>query len=295
MLLLSVAGVALSQTIGEAEAKYSAKDYSASGKVYEQVFKKRKASPYDYYNAACAWALAGEHKKATMYLRLAVAEGYANLEHLQQDTDLANLRQRKQWVPLVQELKQKVAAVEANYNQPLKVKLEEMYETDQQVRQKYLELSQSTAPDAVAIQQAIQEMQQADRKNQQEVLAILEQQGWPSRSQVGSKAQMAAFLVIQHAPLEVQEKYLPLMREAAAAGELELRNLALLEDRVLMRNGKPQLYGSQIEVDSAGNQTLYPIADEPNVNQRRAEVGLPPLEEYLAHFGMQYTLPAAKD
>lgn len=82
------------------------------------------------------------------------------------------------------------------------------------------------------------------------------------------------------------------MQEAADKGEMEKGNLALLLDRIRIRKGQKQLYGSQVHVDSDGKPDGFePIEDEPNVNKRRAEVGLPPLETYAQHWGFEYKLP----
>jgi len=37
---------------------------------------------------------------------------------------------------------------------------------------------------------------------------------------------------------------------------------------------------------------VAPIEDEPNVNKRRASVGLEPLEDYARHWDIEYKLPA---
>ena len=62
--------------------------------------------------------------------------------------------------------------------------------------------------------------------------------------------------------------------------------IALMKDRALMHEGKPQIYGSQIM-----NGKLYPLLEPEYVNQRREEVGLGPLEEYVQRFGLEFTVP----
>ncbi len=56
-----------------------------------------------------------------------------------------------------------------------------------------------------------------------------------------------------------------------------------LNDRVAVATGEPQLYGTQIR---CGEDQLpvpaTPIADEASVDDRRAEAGIPPLEEFVA-------------
>ena len=67
----------------------------------------------------------------------------------------------------------------------------------------------------------------------------------------------------------------------------------MLEDRILVRNGKKQVYGTQLHSgpDTGGKLVLAPIEDEEHVDKRRASVGLMPLKEYLKHFGIEYTPP----
>lgn len=58
------------------------------------------------------------------------------------------------------------------------------------------------------------------------------------------------------------------------------QSYALLLDRVLVAEGKRQVYGTQAKLK--GKEFVPdPIEDEANVDKRRAEVGLPPLSEYL--------------
>jgi hypothetical protein len=63
-----------------------------------------------------------------------------------------------------------------------------------------------------------------------------------------------------------------------------------MEDRMLMDKGEKQKYGSQVRKSNGSDKwSLHPpIQDPENVNKRRAEVGLEPIEEYLKHFGIEY-------
>lgn len=60
----------------------------------------------------------------------------------------------------------------------------------------------------------------------------------------------------------------------------------MLEDRVRIKEGKPQLYGSQL----SGNPLCFdPIEDEAHVDERRRSIGLEPLADYAKRFGLAYT------
>lgn len=106
--------------------------------------------------------------------------------------------------------------------------------------------------------------------------------GWPDARHVGEDGAMAAWLIAQHtSDLEFLERCLPLMKASASRGELGRGLVALTTDRILVRRGKPQVYGSQfLDVRGGGPLVPHPIEDEANVDARRAEVGLPPLAEY---------------
>lgn len=140
---------------------------------------------------------------------------------------------------------------------------------------------------------ALWEKQNAiDGANIKRLVEIVESSGWPKRSTVGGKAAGAAFMVMQHASLEHQKRFLPLLREAVANGEAMPSSLALLQDRILIREGSPQIYGSQLAVDPiTGKHSFRLIEDEANVDRRRTAVGLEPLAEYAKRFGFVYEPP----
>jgi hypothetical protein len=58
------------------------------------------------------------------------------------------------------------------------------------------------------------------------------------------------------------------------------RDVAYLTDRVLMHEGKPQEFGTQVRVQD-GQAVAQVLRDPEGVDARRAKVGLGPLREYL--------------
>ena len=130
-----------------------------------------------------------------------------------------------------------------------------------------------------------------DAGNLVKVKDVLDHYGWLGVDDIGEKANMTLFLVIQHADSLTQVTYLPMMRTAVQKGKAKPDQLALLEDRVLTRQGKPQIYGSQVRTGKTGKYEFFPIADERNVNKRRSSAGLEPLEVYARYFGIEYHLP----
>jgi hypothetical protein len=128
-----------------------------------------------------------------------------------------------------------------------------------------------------------------DSVNMVKVADIINRYGWPGEEKIGWAGNSVIWAVIQHSPLENQVKYLPIMKEAVKNGKARPAQLALLEDRILVRQGEEQIYGSQVQTDSLGVYRLCPIKDERNVNKRRFSVGLGPLQWYAKQIGLSYT------
>jgi len=133
-------------------------------------------------------------------------------------------------------------------------------------------------------------MNYLDSCNQVAVKSLIAKYGWMGRSLIGNYNQVL-FAVIQHADSATQEKYFPMFRKSVEEGESRASEMAMMQDRILMRRGEKQIYGSQVVYSKTGEQVFYPIEDEKNVNLRRAGVGLQPLEEYAKYFGIEYKLP----
>jgi hypothetical protein len=92
--------------------------------------------------------------------------------------------------------------------------------------------------------------------------------------------------VLQHAALEIQKRHFLTLQQAMESGELRKADFALFDDRIRIREGRPQLYGSQV---ANNRMSFQPIEDEVNVDKRRAAMGLQPLAQYAKLFGFEYT------
>ena len=277
---------------------YNKKDYLSSAKAYSFAIASNggKATPTDRYNAACSWALAGNADSAFYHLYIVAEKGnYDNYAHITSDEDLKSLHQDKRWKKLVEKVSDNKAKTEANYIKPVVAILDTVYIEDQKYRKGIMELIEKEGMQSAAVQERIAKMNYADSINLLKVEKILEEYGWLGFDKVGRMGALTIFLVIQHSPLKVQQKYLPMMREAVKNKQALPGNLALLEDRVALREGKKQIYGSQVQTDSVTNKNfLMPLEDPDNVDKRRAEVGLGPLADYLKNFGIEWNLEAFK-
>ncbi len=126
-------------------------------------------------------------------------------------------------------------------------------------------------------------MAEVHRKNNTRMREIVEQYGWPGRGLVGDDGCEGAWFIMQHAVLEpeLREHCVELLRNAVAAGDAPARHLALLTDSVLFGKGEPQIYGCITVGDGNGGAVLWETEDLEHVDERRKEVGLPPLEENM--------------
>jgi hypothetical protein len=146
-----------------------------------------------------------------------------------------------------------------------------MCAVDQKVRQGFG--SQMSA-------ETVAEMQAVDARHTARMKAIVAQHGWPGRSLVGDDGSHAAWLLVQHADASFMAECLPLMEQAVSRGEAAAKDYAYLLDRVRMRQGKPQVYGTQFTSGADGKLVVHPIEDADNVDERRRAIGLPPMAEY---------------
>lgn len=145
------------------------------------------------------------------------------------------------------------------------------------------------------IQSLYKNMHDADSINLVQVKAIIEKYGWLGYNEIGSQANTAIFMVIQHSDQATQEKYLPIMREAVKNGKAKATGLALLEDRVALKQGRMQNYGSQVLWSTTKNKYfVLPLDDPDNVDKRRAAVGLQPISEYVSVWSIKWDIEQYK-
>ncbi|MFJ9770959.1 DUF6624 domain-containing protein [Kitasatospora sp. NPDC101157] len=115
---------------------------------------------------------------------------------------------------------------------------------------------------------------------------IMAEHGWPTEQVHGPDAARAAWLIAQHADrqLDFQRRAVELMAEAVAAGAASARDLAFLQDRLAVNEGREQRYGTQIGAVTDGRPVPWPCEDPDRLDERRAQVGIEPFDEYTARF-----------
>lgn len=280
--------------IKKADSLYTAKDYKNSAIEYQNAFDSNegKAYPRDRYNAACTFALAKDSEKAFYHLIYSAEHPrikYKNYNHITTDSDLNSLHKNEQWDKLIKLVKANKDEAEKDLDKPLVAILDTIYREDQTYRRQIGEIEEKYGRESDEMKKHWELINEKDSINLIKIQKILDEKGWLGANVIGNQGNSTLFLVIQHSPLEVQEKYLPMMREAVKNGNARVSSLALLEDRVSLRKGGKQIYGSQVGRDQeTGEYFVSPLKDPENVDKRRAEVGLGPIADYISNWNMTW-------
>jgi len=162
-------------------------------------------------------------------------------------------------------------------DKPLAHTYSAMLKDDQALRGRYIEIlrkeHRGEPVDAKEKDRLESTIFDADTANQDKLDRLILQCGWPGRLDA-KRAAFSAFIIIQHAPLDYQLKYYERVAAANRRGEIPSDKFAWLVDRIRMKQGKPQLYGTEFDY---GSGEVAPIDDPANLDRRRKAMGLPPM------------------
>lgn len=165
----------------------------------------------------------------------------------------------------------------------LKKQIDSLFKIDQQVQQNMITAFQRGASiDSIKIYESLEK--QTFSRHIPILKIIFEQNGYPASDKVGAESAYRFFVLVQHADadLKFQEKMLKSIKAQVDKKQLNGKEYAYLYDRVQINSGKPQLYGTQLDYDNAGNAVVKKLKDRQNVNIRRQQFGMDTLEDYLS-------------
>ena len=276
------------EIIKEAETEYDNGAFLKAAAAYSRAFKVKGVLVDDMhrFNAASSWAKANEKDASFKQLFYIIDKGnFDYYEFIIKVDDFDSLKSDARWAELKAHYDIQVTNASANLDENLVAVLDSIHQEDQQYRLQLrgIEEKYGRGSAEMAAQWAI--INSKDSTNLIIVEEILDSRGWLGREIIGLTGNSTLFLVIQHADIETQVKYLPMMRLAAKEGKANPGSLALLEDRVALRQGERQIYGSQIgRYPESGEFYILPLDDPENVDERRARVGLQSLQDYVAGF-----------
>ena len=162
----------------------------------------------------------------------------------------------------------------------------ELHERDQQIRHKLMSVQQAYIAEQRtelidSIVMLVAEQDRVDSLNRVAVDSLL-QNGWPEG--LSEQSNQTIWLIIDHADVEYQERYLPLIEQQAVRGIISPSDYATLLDRVNVRLQRPQRYGTQTGYKQRDDEVfafVYPIEDIDALDSLRLSVGLDSMHLYL--------------
>jgi hypothetical protein len=259
-------------------------DLSAAIEAYKKNYNLSPENKENTYNLACAFALAYQIDSAYHYLHIALKED-TSLWALA-DSDLFALINDPRWEMIENQQIKKFQAQnppikEVNYAKALlKIIIKDQaldYYIDQA---KNYYMTKGKPPHWYFPIGAFK--QEIIKENFGQMQQLIKQYGWPTYSTVGKLAADAPLLVINHHENpEIRKQFLPQIKKACMDKEGSCMEYAKIQDRILVEENKPQLYGMQFRYNAARKLEPFPIKDPESVDQRRKAIGLEPLKDYL--------------
>lgn len=156
----------------------------------------------------------------------------------------------------------------------IEIKLNEMLEADVQKRNELIEkgtLFNGYHP----------EMEEIHVSNSKQLDQIINEFGYPTKSRAGKVAATAAWTIVMHSISNppFMKKVLALLQSPPYKDEVDPKDLAYLEDRIRVFEGKFQIYGTQFDWDENDLLSPCPIENLERIYELREKIGLLPIEE----------------
>ena len=164
--------------------------------------------------------------------------------------------------------------------------LAEVWEKDQAIRVQMLKLNTAVIVEGRtelidSLVSVSEEVERIDDENLVIVEDVL-QQGLPAG--LSADSYNTIWIVIDHASIEKQEEYLPVVEQMSAEGLIPIDKHAILFDRVAMRQKRPQRYGSQVlqfgQADAVKSY-VWPVENPMVLDSLRSSVGMCPIADYV--------------
>lgn len=240
------------------------------------------------YNLSCCYSLLRNPDSAFIYLNEAIQLGKDDGWPLA-DYDFRNLHNDQRWREVEGKLKDIYIKKNSSKNPELGWQISKMFYEDQAPKVASDNIMEKYGIKSIQMDSINRIIANIDSLNMIKLEEIFKVHGWTGKELIGADAADKAFIIILHAPLFYQKKYLEMINIAVSKGDIRKSSTAYLTDKILTKEGKKQLYGTQLKYShETKSYEFKPIDDEKNVNKRRSEIGLGPLEDYARSFGFEY-------
>jgi hypothetical protein len=264
-------------------------------KAYQLEYQQNPENINNLYNYTCALALSNNRDSAFKYLVIYSSKDISVAPLT--DPDFIFLREDKRWIEYENKLlelfmkKNNLSIKDSSYAK----QLWKMRVTDQAFYYE-IDLAQKKFGKNSSVEMALWQLKKKLNDENQILLAqLIKERGWPMTSELGASASGAAFLVIQHADIDMQKKYLPMLKKRCEENEARWDAYALMYDRIEMRENRPQRYGSQISYNNKTEKyEIYKLENPEKVDAWRNEVGLGPLADYVSNWDIVFNIKQIK-
>jgi len=275
---------------------FAREDFVQAYAIFSRVLEDSSSvNPDNYYYGIVSAAQAKRMDRAFEWLRDYTGKvGAPQVNFYRLQFYLEQLYEDPRWPECLAAMRRKLKTYDQNkgYDIPLKDTLSEIFYRDQKDRIRIAPYEKIYGDSSVQMQQLWENIGHFDSLNLVQLQGLWNAFGWLSKSKVGSDA-VTQWAVIQHADLATQRKYLPMLKTAAAKGDIRKSSLALTIDRIREGEGKKQLYGSQVQRIKWQGQyinVIDPMEDPQNVDRRRKEMEMEPMATYAKHFDIDWSL-----
>lgn len=277
-------------------------DYAKSLELLKQAFKPKCHISDEYYYAVKVALLNNNEQLAFKWLDdYTKIDSYRSKNDIASDSAFFKLHADNRWNTFLTTLEERNNQREKRYNKQLKKELDQLYFDDQDIRIKYVAAYKEFGPvkKLEPIHPVLDSLMKAmviiDSINLIKVSNFLDSHGWSKISEVGEKGSTALFGALQHADLKTQQKYYPLVEKAFKERDLPALLYSEFVDRVLLREGKKQLYGNQYAYKPHSMQLyVQPLVDPENVDERRLQIGLGHFSYFLQGQGLTWNIQEYK-
>lgn len=243
--------------------------YQKACDEYEIAFSYRKDYAEDLFDCTKAYDKLNNTEKTIKYLKLSIEAG-CGWWNYNNDQYLPNLK-RLNKLPTASDLLLYRITYYQNINIDYLLELEKLLARDQIVRDQNLR-AQIADPNIKSSLIRI-----VDSANMVALRSLIEKYGFPEFSNVGHQGESDVLALLLHGLLKEDSLswayFQPKLLNAVKNGQLMPEHYALLYDRAISDNGREKQY--------YGVMPTLPIDDIENVDIRRKEIGLMPLEDEL--------------
>lgn len=225
----------------------------------------------DLYNLACAYTKLKRYDEAFQTLKIISEKLRFDDAYVLGDYDLEVLHHDARWKEFEKTIRNNYLTRNKNITHP---ELAIQLSTWNGVDQSSIQLTETVDGRKI--------FRQKNRSLVNNIIEVFEKYGYPTPKMVGQEAYVPA-LIIAHADYGTQLMYKDFLYKEAIKGNIPGGMAGVVIDKILVKQEKPQLYGTQGCLDSVTKKTIpCPIHDIEHIEERRRKVGfLTPWSEYL--------------